>query len=242
MRVPLITSIANERTQTDTLELFLSKLTAFICILATTITLSACAIDPSTIVKTPTTAKPAATSSNTAKNGGIFVASAYKPMFEDRRPRFVGDILTINIVEKTSATKAGSNQSSKAGSVKGSVANSFGSPLPNAALEASSSNSLDEKAGADASNKFNGSVGVTVMDVLPNGNLVVSGEKQVAFDKGTEFVRFSGVVNPDNISQGNVVASNRVADARIEYRSNSKMDAAQALSILSRFFLSFIPI
>ena len=242
MRVTLTTSIANEQTETNTLELFSSKLTAFICMLAATITLSACAIEPSTIIKTPTTAKPAATPSETAKNGGIFVASAYKPMFEDRRPRFVGDILTISIVENTSATKAGSSKSSKDGSVKGSITNSFGSPFPNAALEASSSNKLDEKADADASNKFNGSVGVTVTDVLPNGNLVVSGEKQIAFDKGTEFVRFSGVVNPDSVTKGNVVPSNRVADARIEYRSNSKMDAAQALSILSRFFLSFIPI
>jgi flagellar L-ring protein precursor FlgH len=83
---------------------------------------------------------------------------------------------------------------------------------------------------------------VTVVDVLENGNLVVSGEKQVAFDRGTEFVRFSGVVNPDTIMLGNVVPSTKVADARIEYRTNSQLDAAQVASILARFFLSFSPL
>jgi flagellar L-ring protein precursor FlgH len=77
---------------------------------------------------------------------------------------------------------------------------------------------------------------------LPNGYLVVSGEKQVGFDKGTEYVRFSGVVNPDMITLGNEVLSTKVADARIEYRSNTKMDAAEVLSMFSRFFLSMIPL
>ena len=78
--------------------------------------------------------------------------------------------------------------------------------------------------------------------MLPNGNLVVSGEKQIAFDKGSEFVRFSGVVNPDYVRAGNVVPSTQVADARIEYRTNSRIDASQVMSILTRFFLSIAPL
>jgi flagellar L-ring protein precursor FlgH len=71
---------------------------------------------------------------------------------------------------------------------------------------------------------------------------VVSGEKQIAFDRGSEFVRFSGVVNPDTIALGNNVPSTKVADARIEYRTNTQLDAAQVASILARFFLSFSPL
>jgi flagellar L-ring protein precursor FlgH len=81
-------------------------------------------------------------------------------------------------------------------------------------------------------------VTATVIEVLPNGYLVVSGEKQVSFDKGTEFVRFSGVVNPDTITTGNFVTSTKVADARIEYRTNTKIDAAEIASMFARFFLS----
>ena len=206
--------------------------------------LNACAVTPSTIVKTPTTAVPAVPATVSAKTGAIYNVAAYKPLFEDRRARMIGDIMTINIVENTSATKAGSSSGSKTGSVDASTTASVGLPinLPATSLSATSSIKNDDKAAGNNSNNFNGSITVTVIDVLANGNLVVSGEKQIALDKGTEFVRFSGVVNPDTITLGNVVTSTKVADARIEYRTNSKIDGAQIASILSRFFLSFIPL
>jgi flagellar L-ring protein precursor FlgH len=81
-----------------------------------------------------------------------------------------------------------------------------------------------------------------VIDVLPNGNLLVSGEKQIAFDRGAEFIRFSGVVNPDTIAAGNTVSSSQVADARVEYRTNSRIDKADIMSQLTRFFLSALPL
>jgi len=77
--------------------------------------------------------------------------------------------------------------------------------------------------------------------VLPNGNLVVSGEKQVALDKGTEFIRFSGVVNPDTISLGNTVPSTKVADARIEYRTNTKIVGARGCIDICSLFLKREP-
>lgn len=203
-----------------------------------------CATTPSTIVQTPTTAKPPATAPKPAAKGAIFNASAYRPLFEDRRARMVGDILTIQITENTSATKAGGSSSSKTGSVDSTMTSPTGLPIKvrGISLSADSSIENEDKAAANASNNFSGSITVTVVEVLSNGNLVVSGEKQIAFDKGTEFVRFSGVVNPDTVTQGNVVPSTKVADARIEYRTNSKLDTAQIMSILTRFFLSFIPL
>jgi flagellar L-ring protein FlgH len=200
--------------------------------------LSGCAIAPDSIVKQPMTAKPQAAPVLVPRTGAIFNNAAYRPMFEDRRPRFVGDILTINIAENTSATKAGGSSGSKDGKVDSSISSLFGTAVPKARLEANSSLSYADKAAANSSNAFNGSVTATVIEVLANGNLVVSGEKQVSFDKGTEFVRFSGVVNPDTITAGNVVTSTKVADARVEYRTNTKIDAAEVLSMFARFFLS----
>lgn len=206
--------------------------------------LGGCAVTPDSIVKQPMTAKPQAIPAISASNGAIFNNAAYRPMFEDRRPRYVGDILTINITENTSATKAGGSSASKTGSVDASLTPPTGLPitLRGITLAADSSIKNEDKAAANSSNNFSGSISVTVVDVLANGNLVVSGEKQVAFDKGTEFVRFSGVVNPDTITSGNVVPSTKIADARIEYRTNSKIDTAQIMSILTRFFFSFIPL
>lgn len=206
--------------------------------LASCLLVSACAITPDSIVKQPMTAKPAGIAPVVANNGAIFNSAAYHPLFEDRRPRYVGDIVTINIIENTSATKAGESSGSKDGKAANEITSLFGHPVPNASFSGSSSNSFKDKADEKSSNVFNGSITVTVVDVLANGNLVVSGEKQISLDKGTEFVRFSGVVNPDSITVGNFVSSNKVADARIEYRTNSKIDAASIASMVARFFLS----
>jgi flagellar L-ring protein precursor FlgH len=191
--------------------------------------LGACATTPSTIVQMPTTAVAHAGRPAPAPNGAIFQAAAYRPMFEDRRARLVGDIMTITINEKTSATKAAGD----------SASSSLTSKL---AVSATGSTKFEDKGAASSSNNFSGVIGVTVIDVLPNGNLLVSGEKQIAFDRGAEFIRFSGVVNPDTIAAGNTVSSSQVADARVEYRTNSRIDKADIMSQLTRFFLSAMPL
>ncbi|MEO8171061.1 MAG: flagellar basal body L-ring protein FlgH [Oxalobacteraceae bacterium] len=202
---------------------------------------SGCAVTPGSIVLQPTTAKPIAASVMPQSNGAIFQNASYRPLFEDRRARMIGDILTIVITEKTSAGKASANSNSKSGSVAFTAPLLFGTAAA-AGLKGSSSNKLDGKDAESASNNFTGTIGVTVVDVLQNGNLLVSGEKQIAFDGGAEFVRFSGVVSPDMITAGNVVSSNKVADARVEYRTNSQLDSAQMMTLLTRFFLTFIPL
>ena len=217
-----------------------------VTVMAAVCLMNACAITPSTVVETPMTAKPLANRQPAPTNGAIYTVSAHKPLFEDRRARAVGDIITINITENTSANKAGSSSTTKSGSVSSSASIPTGLPVDiikeGISITADSDLSADDTANETESNTFTGNITVTVVDVLPNGNLVVSGEKQVSLDKGTEFVRFSGVVNPDYIRLGNVVSSTTVADARIEYRTNSKLDAASVASILARFFLSFSPI
>ena len=109
-------------------------------------------------------------------------------------------------------------------------------------MNAEASNEYDDKSAINSSNTFSGSVTVTVVEVLPNGNLLVAGDKQIALDKSTEFVRLSGVVQPDTIQAGTPVSSAKVADARLEYRTSAKFDQAEVMSWLARFFLSFIPL
>jgi flagellar L-ring protein precursor FlgH len=207
-------------------------------VLASCLLFNACAFTPATVVKQPMTAKPTAVTPVKSNNGAIFNVAAYHPLFEDRRPRYVGDTVTINIIESTNTTKNSENNGSKDGKAANSITSLFGHNVPAASFAGSSSNSVKEKEDAKSSNVFNGSITVTVIDVLPNGNLSVSGEKQISFDRGTEFVRFSGVVSPDSITVGNFVPSNKVADARIEYRTNTKVDAASIAALVARFFLS----
>jgi len=204
--------------------------------------LTGCAATPSSIVQRPTTARPMVADVAPAANGAIYQASQYRPLFEDRRARHIGDMLTINIIEKTSAVKAGASSGNKNGSASFTVPGTsalrtaFGG---NVALEGQ--NKFSDSDNQSASNTFTGTIGVTVTEVLPNGNLIVAGEKQVAMNKGIEFIRFSGMVSPDNIGTGNTVSSTQVADARVEYRTNSQIDRAEMTAMVSRFFQSLLP-
>ncbi len=202
--------------------------------------LSACTAIPTSIVQQPMTARPLVTQQVAPSNGAIYQTSAYRPIFEDRRARQVGDVITIVITEKTAAVKAGASSGNKNGSVSASIPHPLQSTF-GATVAANSATKFDDADNQSASNTFTGTMGVTVVEVLANGNLIVAGEKQIAMNKGTEFIRFSGMINPDNIATGNTVASTAVADARVEYRTNSQIDRAEMTSMASRFFQSLLP-
>ncbi|HTN67050.1 MAG TPA: flagellar basal body L-ring protein FlgH [Burkholderiaceae bacterium] len=207
--------------------------------------LGGCASVPDSIVMQPTTARPQLAAAPAPANGAIFQAAAHRPLFEDRRARLVGDVITIAIVEKTAAGKAANSNGSKSGSVSFGLSKLFGVPASTTRDSSFASNGalkFEDKGGVNSNNNFTGTITVTVVDVLPNGNLVVSGEKQIALDKSTEYIRFSGVVSPDNIVAGNVVPSTQVADARVEYRTNTNIDKTEVMGALARFFLSVMPL
>jgi flagellar L-ring protein precursor FlgH len=199
------------------------------------------AVTPDSIVSLPSTAKPKRTELAPASSGAIFQGAAYRPLLEDRRARLVGDTMTIVINEKTSAGKAAGSSGSKTGSITAAIPNIFGSNIKELGATASSADKYADAGAITSSNNFTGTIGVTVIEVLENGNLVVSGEKQVSLDKGIEFVRFSGVVSPDTVQTGNFVSSTQVADAKVEYRTSSRIDMAEFASSMSRFFLSVLP-
>lgn len=177
-------------------------------------------------------------------NGSIYQASrGYHPLFEDRRPRLIGDVLTIVLDEQVSASK---NARSNAGRSGGA---SFETDQLPEALEKlaeygfviSGKNDFEGGGGSQANNSFTGTITVTVLDVMGNGNLRVRGEKQIGINQGVEFIRFSGVVDPSAIRGDNSVLSTRVADARIEYVGDGYINEAQHMGWLQRLFLNISP-
>lgn len=215
------------------------------CVFGLLLGLAGCGTTPTSIVEQPTSTRPQLQPAPMASNGAIYQATAYRPLFEDRRARHVGDVLTIVINEKTQAGKQASSNASKTSEVDSSISAVAGLPLKTfqgMGVNAETSTTYADKSALNSGNTFSGSITVTVVEVLPNGNLIVAGEKQVALDKGVEYVRLSGVVQPDTIQAGNTVSSTRVADARLEYRTSAKFDTAEVMGWLGRFFLSFIPL
>ncbi|WP_322010967.1 flagellar basal body L-ring protein FlgH [Paraburkholderia sp. J12] len=207
--------------------------------------LAGCAYYPKKepITQQPMTAVPPAPPPN-ASPGAIFNPGyAGRPLFEDQRPRNIGDILTIVISENINATKSsGANTNRSSTTQFGTASSGFLSGLfGKMNMNSTGSNVFAGAGGANASNTFNGVLTVTVTNVLPNGNLVVSGEKQMLINQGNEFVRFSGVVNPNTVAGDNSVLSTDVADAKIEYSAKGVIDEAETMGWLQRFFLNVAP-
>lgn len=214
-------------------------------ILALAASLSACVTTaPSTAVHQPMTVRPEPRLAVAPANGAIYNVANARPLFEDRRARYVGDTLIISIIEKTQASKKSDTKAERSHTVDLSVPTISGMPFKGAqgtAVAAENSNKFGGKGENSSSNDFTGTIAVTVIEVYPNGNLLVSGEKQIGLKEGEEFVRFSGVVNPNNITSSNTVQSTQVADARMEFKANGFIDSAQVMGWLGRFFLSFLP-
>jgi flagellar L-ring protein precursor FlgH len=110
----------------------------------------------------------------------------------------------------------------------------------NAGINNSGAINFDSKGGSTASNQFSGTITVTVLEVLPNGNLNVGGEKRLAVGNEEEVIRFGGIVSPVNL-QGNTILSSLVADARIEYRGAGITDEVKNSGWMTRLFVRSSP-
>ena len=219
------------------------------------LSLAGCAaVPPEPVVTGPTTAlPPARPMTPTATSGAIYQPTVYGnyPLFEDARPRNVGDVVTVVLQETTAASKNVATDANRAGSLTqttagmpsylGAVVNAT-TAGNNSANTSSGTSAFKGTGDSSANNTFTGTITTTVMGVLPNGNLQVAGEKDIAINRGSEFVKFSGVVDPRMINgSSNSVLSTQVADVRLEYRSKGVMDEVQTMGWLQRFFLVFAP-
>jgi flagellar L-ring protein precursor FlgH len=179
-------------------------------------------------------------------SGSLFHSASYRPAFEDHRARAVGDIITVQIVEKVTASQVSKSTANRTTSGSASVsAFPLLSPPDLANLKAgvgtSSANDFSGKGGTESANTFSGSITATVVNVLPNGHLLVTGEKQIGVNQHVDVLRFSGTVDPRLMQAGNIVNSTQVANVRLESKGRGAQAEAQTVGWLTRFFFSFLP-
>ena len=189
---------------------------------------------------------PAQTAARPA-TGSLYQAVTYRPSFEDRRARQVGDTVTIRIVENVTASQKSSSSANRASSIEGSITAVPGFTFPGTQAEngtrigASSTADFAGKGGTEAANTFSGSITATVAEVLPNGHLVVSGEKQIGLNHNVDVLRFTGTVDPLAILPGSIVNSSQVANVRVESTGRGPQHEAQTVGWLTRFFFNISP-
>ena len=187
----------------------------------------------------------AATAPRVRASGSLFQQASYRPAFEDSRARLLGDIVTIQIVESLAASQVTAStvnrNTSSDTSITPPLPGLLGADLVNLNMAAKTNNDFSGKGGTTAANTFTGSITTTVIEVLPNGNLVVAGEKQIGVNQNVDVMRFSGTVDPRLLQPNNIISSTQVANVRVESKGRGAQGEAQTVGWLSRFFLSFNP-
>ncbi|XAH23065.1 flagellar basal body L-ring protein FlgH [Xylophilus sp. GW821-FHT01B05] len=177
--------------------------------------------------------------------GGLFHTSSFRPAFEDRRARLVGDSLTILIAENVTASQTSSSTVDRTSSTAAGISALpfFGaaSLAAKTNIGASTANAFEGKGGTASANTFTGTITTTVVEVLPNGHLLVAGEKQIGVQQNVDVLRFTGTVDPRAILQGNAIPSTQVANVRVESRGRGAQNEAQTVGWLSRFFFNVSP-
>ena len=187
-----------------------------------------------------------ASANGTAGAGGSIYANAQGPrlrLFEDNKAREVGDLLTIVLVESTESRTRANTAVTKDAGVGMSVPNIAGAAVTYKGrniLQAEVEGSRQFAGGgvSTQSNELAGDITVTVVQQLPNGNLLVRGEKMMRLNQGDELVQVQGIVRPADIGPDNRIASNRVGDARIVYGGRGTLARSNAMGWLGRFFNS----
>ncbi|MDY0746504.1 flagellar basal body L-ring protein FlgH [Paucibacter sp. R3-3] len=202
-----------------------------------------CSSTPPTVVPGPLQAAPLqpALFVERPNNGAIFqpYMTANSLFSGERRPQAIGDTLKVNIAEKIKAeqdlgtTTSRSNQMAVKGP-GGSSKSTFINSLLNANTSASGSDGYTGSGKATSNGSFDAQLAVSVINVLPNGHLLVAGERRIGLDASAQVLRFSGVVDPQNIRPGNQVDSADVVNASLENVAQGDMSDAARRNWLQR--------
>ncbi|MBU3022157.1 flagellar basal body L-ring protein FlgH [Aestuariibacter sp. A3R04] len=177
------------------------------------------------------------------EDGALFRPYMANSLYSDVTARRVGDIITVTLSENTAATKSANTATSKETEIDlqpitGLGGNALNIGSQSIQLGIDSSNEFTGDASANQSNSLTGAISVTVVDVMPNQNLVIRGEKWLTLNHGDEYIRLTGIIRPADISPENEIVSTKIANARIQYSGTGSFARAQEKGWLTRFFSS----
>ncbi len=177
-----------------------------------------------------------------ATNGSLYRQNMAMGLFADSKATRIGDIITIVLQERTASRKSSNIEMIKDNEIAVQPGTVLGTEPSLGELglgvDLSAEREFTGEADADQSNQLTGTISVTVTDTLPNGTLVVRGEKWMTLNRGNEYIRISGLVRPDDVTPDNMVSSTKIANARITYSGTGDFADSQQMGWVSRFFNS----
>jgi len=205
-------------------------------------TVTGCATVPQELSEFEPIVRPVAPPKPTYNNGSLYQERNIS-LFEDAKPYRIGDILTVVLNESTSASKKAATATKKEDSYSTTAPTIFGGtptykgvPIFNMATD--TDREFKGEGDSSQSNSLTGEITVTVVDILPNGNLVVQGEKWFTLNQGKEYIRVAGVIRPSDVQEDNSVASTKLADAQIAYSGEGFVAESNATGWFSQMLNS----
>jgi len=172
-------------------------------------------------------------------------------LFIDTKARRVGDIVTIQIVESSSATNTASTKTGRKSSVAGGVDNFFNMEKrypgthpffnPFAQVKSELNSDFDGSGTTQRSGDLTAFITTKVIEVLPNGNLYIMGSREVTVNNERQFITLSGLIRTRDISQGNVILSTYISDARIAYSGSGIIDDRQSPGWMTKILNTIWP-
>lgn len=175
--------------------------------------------------------------------GSLFKANYVNNIYSDSKAHKVGDIISVILSESTQAKKNAKTEFKKANSALLDPITGFGGTSINFkgdALQFGLNQESDFKGDskADQGNSLSGNISVHVLRVLPNGNLMIRGEKWMTLNSGDEYIRLTGVIRAKDIGSDNTIISSKVANARIQYAGTGAFAEVQEQGLITKFFNS----
>ncbi|MEZ0121133.1 MAG: flagellar basal body L-ring protein FlgH [Candidatus Reddybacter sp.] len=220
------------------MKILLSKCPRLIGLFSALSILSACMATPQPNAPGYEPVAPVAMVRPEQNTGSLYQAGYDLVLFEDLRASRVGDIIQVLLVEQMDAAKTSKTELDKDSKTGLPSPTLFGHLLDDLGISLDSSSEFEGEGKSNQSNHLSGSIAVTVSQVLPNGNLIVQGEKWIQINQGGEFVRLKGIIRPSDVSSANTVLSTHIADAQISYGGKGSLNEANTSGWLVRYFMS----
>ncbi len=212
---------------------------AFLALAAVLVAAVGCSVP--TPKKVDTSIIPVYTKTQEPGDGSLWVGeTSMNTLFQDFRARNVGDILTVLVSESTSAIEGATTVTARETNMDADISSLLGLPLnlgmknflmqkkafsPNAKGDYLSE--FDGDGETTRSGSFKTTIAVRVVEVLPNGNLVIEGKKEARLNNETKYIVLSGLVRPIDISTDNTVLSSKISDSRLEYSGSGVISDKQ---------------
>ncbi len=177
-----------------------------------------------------------------AQNGAVYSETAPNLfLFRDLRARNVNDILNIQIVENSTATNSANTSTQKKGDVTAAIPNFLGIKTRSNPLTVSSGLDFSGQASTSRTGQLNASISARVVQVLPNGDLIIEGTKQVTINREHQLLTVRGIVRQYDVSAGNVVLSTAIANMEVNFDGKGIISDANKPALLFKLFKYILP-